>query len=127
MALLANPTPVTKVAIEALGESVAVVAVEGRLTWSSSAELVNGAVRVRREGRHEIVLDLSAVDEVDAMVSMTLRALPGHLDGCEVVVAAQAPEAVIAVSHATEAADWPLRSTRAEALALLLSRPVAAF
>ncbi|HLM51773.1 MAG TPA: STAS domain-containing protein [Solirubrobacteraceae bacterium] len=127
MALLARshsaPAPVWR---EGLGEHACIVEVRGVLSWGTAAELLEAVDAARREGRTEFVLDLSAVTGVDSLATMTLRALPERLELCDVVVAAEAQDAVVAIAQAAIHDDWPLRPTRAEALALLLSRPILA-
>jgi anti-anti-sigma regulatory factor len=111
---------------QVLGERTCVIRAEGRFTArvaiAFAAELADA---LEQDGCHDFVLDLSEVDSVDSIGAMIFCEQRLKLVDCSVVIAARHPEAIVGLADAPIMADWPLRSSLADALATLLLEPVA--
>jgi anti-anti-sigma regulatory factor len=108
-----------------LGERTCVISADGRFTSRVALEFARELDRARAEGCTDFVFDFEAVPAVDAIAAMIFFDQRLELGGCAVVIAAQHPETIVALADAPLLADWPLRASRAEALATLLLEPVA--
>jgi len=125
MTALAEPRPRSNLARQKLGECTCVVTVEGRFTSRVALSFARELEAARSEGCSDFVFDFTGVGSVDSIAAMIFCEQRLQLFDCSVVIAAQSPEAIIAIADAPALADWPLRLTREEALSALLLEPVA--
>jgi anti-anti-sigma regulatory factor len=101
-----------------------VISVDGRFTSRAALAFANELASARQEGCVDFVFDLTAIDSVDSIGAMIFCEQRLQLVDCSVVIAARHPETIVALADAPVLADWPLRATRADALATLLREPV---
>jgi anti-anti-sigma regulatory factor len=125
MTALAEPLRCSSVTRQKLGECTCVLTVEGRFTARVALSFARELEAARTEGCTDFVFDFTDVGSVDSIAAMIFCEQRLQLVDCSVVIAAQSPEAIIAIADAPVLADWPLRPTREEALSALLLEPVA--
>jgi anti-anti-sigma regulatory factor len=125
MTALTEPLRRSNITRKKLGECTCVITVEGRFTSRVALSFARELEAARTEGCSDFVFDFTDVSSVDSIAAMIFCEQRLQLFECSVVIAAQSPEAIIAIADAPVLADWPLRPTREEALAALLLEPVA--
>jgi anti-anti-sigma regulatory factor len=124
MTALAGELRSSSVKRQRLGECTCVLSVEGRLTSRVALSFASALEAARDEGCSDFVFDFTGVGSVDSIAAMIFCEQRLQLFECSVVIAAQSPEAIIAIADAPVLADWPLRPTREEALSALLLEPL---
>jgi anti-anti-sigma regulatory factor len=125
MSALVEPYRSNRITRQTLGERTCVISASGRFTSRSALAFARELSAARTEGCTDFVFDFESVTAVDSIAAMIFCEQRLELEECSVVVAAQHPETIVALADAPLLADWPLRSSRDEALATLLLEPVA--
>jgi anti-anti-sigma regulatory factor len=108
-----------------LGEQTCVISAGGRFTSRIALNFARELAEARAEGCTDFVFDFEGVATVDSIAAMIFCEQRLQLADCSVVIAAQHPETIVALADAPLLADWPLRPSCDEALAVLLAEPVA--
>jgi anti-anti-sigma regulatory factor len=125
MTALIEPLRRSSVTRQTLGERTCVISAGGRFTSKVALNFARAIEYARAEGCTDFVFDFTGIVGVDSIAAMIFCEQRAQLTDCSVVIAAEAPEAIVSLADAPVLADWPLRPTCDEALATLLLEPVA--